>query len=236
MVITQFKKGHKQSNSGRTHFKKGFTPWNKGLHGPELLKHYPGNKINIKGLIEFRPKLKTEEIRKKLSESHKKSFINGKAQPWKNKRLPAKQLAKLRIIWASEEYKKLRREIRSRQIVPMQDTSIETRIQTFLRELDIFFMKHYYIKDIVHRYRCDLFVPSMNTVLECDGDYWHANPLKYPIQTLTPKQKAQTTRDLLRTRELIEAGYKVIRLWESQINKMDIEDFIKTLSINYHVS
>ncbi len=25
-----FKIGHKQSNTGRTHFKKGFTPWNKG--------------------------------------------------------------------------------------------------------------------------------------------------------------------------------------------------------------
>lgn len=32
--ITSFKEGHKQSNTGKTHFKKGYTPWNKGKKLP----------------------------------------------------------------------------------------------------------------------------------------------------------------------------------------------------------
>jgi hypothetical protein len=31
-----FKKGHPQFNTGRTHFKKGFTPWNKGKNVPQI--------------------------------------------------------------------------------------------------------------------------------------------------------------------------------------------------------
>ncbi|GAG67123.1 unnamed protein product [marine sediment metagenome] len=41
----------------------------------------------------------------------------------------------------------------------------------------------------------------MNLVIECDGDYWH----KYPVG-----------RDIdhIRTKELIQKGFKVLRLWE----------------------
>jgi hypothetical protein len=43
---TSFKKGHKQSNTGRTHFKKGFVPWNKGIKYTEEQKA----KLDLSGL------------------------------------------------------------------------------------------------------------------------------------------------------------------------------------------
>lgn len=51
-----FKKGHKQSNTGRTHFKKGMTSWNKGKKGlykvseenkEKLRKRMKGNKYTL---------------------------------------------------------------------------------------------------------------------------------------------------------------------------------------------
>ena len=33
---SMFVKGHPQSNTGRTHFKTGFIPWNKGIKRPEM--------------------------------------------------------------------------------------------------------------------------------------------------------------------------------------------------------
>jgi very-short-patch-repair endonuclease len=49
----------------------------------------------------------------------------------------------------------------------------------------------------------------MKLVIECDGDYWH----KYPIGREI---------DRLRTKELLEQGFKVLRLWENEIRKMDL--------------
>jgi hypothetical protein len=35
-TLSPFVKGHSQLNTGRTHFKKGFTPWNKGIKVPQI--------------------------------------------------------------------------------------------------------------------------------------------------------------------------------------------------------
>ena len=65
---------------------------------------------------------------------------------------------------------------------------------------------------IEHGYQCDILIPSMNLVIECDGNYWH----KYPIGL---------EKDHIRTKELLEKGFKILRLWESEIILMDINEF-----------
>ena len=52
----------------------------------------------------------------------------------------------------------------------------------------------------------------MNLVIECDGDYWH----KYPTGS---------EKDHIRTKELIEKGFKVLRLWEREIKTIELNDF-----------
>ena len=52
----------------------------------------------------------------------------------------------------------------------------------------------------------------MNLVIECDGNYWH----KYP---------SGVEKDNIRTKELIEKGFKVLRLWESEIKIMNLREF-----------
>jgi len=57
----------------------------------------------------------------------------------------------------------------------------------------------------------DFFIPSENCIIEADGDYWH----NYPIGT---------EKDKIHNNFLISKGFKVIRIWESEIKK---EDFSK---------
>lgn len=109
---------------------------------------------------------------------------------------------------------------RAKQIIPIKDTQIELKIQDFLRTLHIEFTAHYYTKEITHAYQCDIIIPSSKTILECDGDYWHGNPNKYPV--LSELQQKQREKDEIRTKELQERGFRVIRLWESYIKKMDV--------------
>ena len=103
---------------------------------------------------------------------------------------------------------------RAKQITPIKDTKIEVKIQMFLKELGYEYFTHQYMKDIKHGYQCDILIPTLNLVIECDGDYWH----KYPIGTEI---------DHIRTKELLEKGFKVLRLWEHSIKAMDIGTFKK---------
>ena len=72
--------------------------------------------------------------------------------------------------------------------------------------------------NIPHRYQCDIFIPYLNMVIECDGTYWH----KYPVGN---------DLDHIRTKELLDKGFKVLRLWEFEINKMTIEEFKRRLEL-----
>ena len=123
-------------------------------------------------------------------------------------------------FWSSSIQKELsKRSIqtgwRERLVIPKKDTSIEVKIQNFLKTLGIEFFTHQYMK-IEHGYQCDILIPSMNLVIECDGNYWH----KYPVGL---------EKDHIRTKELIEKGFKVLRLWENEIRLMKINDFKERL-------
>ena len=107
---------------------------------------------------------------------------------------------------------------RAERIIPTKDTSIEVKIQNFLKQLGIDFFTHQYIKEIEHSYQCDILIPSMNLVIECDGNYWHKYPIGKDI-------------DHIRTNELIEKGFKVLRLWEREIRVMNVEDLQNKLDI-----
>lgn len=109
-------------------------------------------------------------------------------------------------------------------ICPIKDTSIEVKIQNFLKELKIEFLTHHYMH-IEHGYQCDIFIPSKNLVIECDGDYWHGNINNPRYKILNKFQLEQLEEDKIRTKELIEKGFKVLRLWESEIRNMDLDKF-----------
>ena len=149
------------------------------------------------------------------SHINKKPELRKKYMVWnKNKtfeEMYGEQEAKLRRIE--------RKNHRAKQILPIKDTRIEVKIQMFLKELGYEFFTHQYMKEIEHGYQCDILIPALNLVIECDGNYWH----KYPIG-----------RDIdhIRTKELIEKGFKVLRLWEYEINNMDINKFKERLKNN----
>ena len=116
------------------------------------------------------------------------------------------------------ELKKILKEKRKLQKV-VYESNIEKILQKNLQNINIKFIKHKYISNIKHSYQCDIFIKP-NIVIECDGNYWHNYPNYNEI-------------DLVRTKELKKAGYKVLRFWESDINnnfkkvKEEIKNAIK---------
>lgn len=87
-------------------------------------------------------------------------------------------------------------------------------IDEFIKPLGIEYKRQLHLKDI--NQFCDIYIPSKNLVIECDGDFWHANPNYYP----TPKYQRQIDkieRDKIKDNYLKEHGYKLLRFWEDDI-------------------
>lgn len=196
----------------------------------KLIKHNEDwNKNVSKGLIgykhnkEFKDKARKRQLGKKPSkESRRRMSINN----------PRYFLGK----HFSEEHKAKLKKARALQIVPMIDTKIEIKIQDYLKKLQIGFFTHYYCLEITHAYQCDIFIPvqrnrsrfiSQPIIIECDGDWWHGESIKYPIPN--KMQLEQQEEDNIRTQELEVKGFRVIRLWEKDIKIMELNKFKELL-------
>lgn len=116
----------------------------------------------------------------------------------------------------SEETKARIRLARAKQITPLKDTTIEVKMQDFLKQLKIEFFTHQWM-DIEHGYQCDILIPSARTVIECYGNYWH----NYPYGR---------EKDIARCTELRAKGYRVLIFWESEIKAMQLSDLSSKLN------
>lgn len=179
------------ANTGRKHSKETCKKMSASSKGK---KKSPSHRRNISNGLKGREMLWTNKISKTLTELYKD-----------------KEKCPMYGRHHSEESKQKMREKRRTWIMPVKDTSIEVKIQDFCKELGVKYKPHKYIK-IKHGYCCDLFLSDYNTIIECDGDYWHNRP-------------EMIEKDILRNKEMKDAGYNVIRLWEHEIRKMEVNDF-----------
>ena len=156
------------------------------------LKDYSRNSSMIKGNAykKYHLGFKHSEFTKnKIRDNQfRHSFIKGGWNPGKNK--------------SQETIFKIK-EKRLHQRILKKDTKPEKIIQQLLKDINIKFIKHKPILNISHKYQCDIFIEP-NIVIECDGDYYHKYPEGRDI-------------DRIRTKELEENGYKVLRFWENEI-------------------
>ena len=206
---------------------KGHIAWNKGKTG--IYSEETKRKIGLanKGKHTWNlGKTFSGEVKRKISEAHKKAYAEGRIISWnKGKTGIYSEETKRKIGLASKER-------RVNLILPIKDTKIEIKIQNFLKQLSIEFFTHQYMP-IEHGYQSDILIPSLNLIIECDGDAFHFNPQKYNKDYrmfkngMTAEQRWKLDAD--RTKELIDKGFKVLRLWESDINKMNLNDFMNRI-------
>lgn len=115
-------------------------------------------------------------------------------------------------------------------------TSIELLVMKALTELNIDFQHQYYLHEYGKvKYAYDFRLIDTNILLEINGDYWHANPCKYKAEDLIPYPRNRLIlakdiwdKDSKKTEFAILQGYKVITIWQKDINanKDNINDYI----------
>lgn len=138
-----------------------------------------------------------------LSNSIKNSITQ--KEKWNN--LSEEEKEKRRIRWGNQVIKALKRK--------RGKTTIECKIEKLLNELDIDFQYNYPINKFV----VDFYLKKYNIVVECLGDYWHANPLFYKHKILDKIQLKNIDRDNRKIDYLNNNNIRYLFFWENDINK-----------------
>lgn len=87
-------------------------------------------------------------------------------------------------------------------------------------------VRNFIISGCSHVY--DVFIPSINTILEFDGDFWHGNKKFYE---LSARMKRQFRLDESNSVKAASSGYKIKRVWQSESS-----EFIERLKKDEHGS
>jgi very-short-patch-repair endonuclease len=103
-------------------------------------------------------------------------------------------------------------------------TSIEILMMNKLIEHNVEFIPQYSLDDI---YFVDFYLPNYNIVIECDGDYWHGNPIRFPNPT--KQQLYQINHDKIKNGYIFKKKMKLFRFWECDLNTRLDECFQQVL-------
>lgn len=147
----------------------------------------------------------SEESKKKRSETMKRKFATGELVS-ASKGKPNNKGMKLNL---SQEQRKNRSDKRVKNETKSTNTSIEKMFKAFLDEQNHLSYQHQFpITTENGSWLCDFFIPSMNLIVETDGEYHHS-------------RKNQINRDILKTKIVIDRGYRIARIsdkdWRPEI-------------------
>ena len=95
----------------------------------------------------------------------------------------------------------------------MTESSLERKFKKILVTLGIEFSQYFKIAGRIY----DFYLPQTNTLIECNGDYWHGNPLKFKI--LNEEQKKGWARDVFKKCLAEKHGYRIYFIWEHEVNE-----------------
>lgn len=178
----------------------------------------------------------SEEKIDELMETYSNEERNGKISE-KLKGVPKSEEHKFKLKEAfnTDKYKKIKSEemkerIKNKQF-SLSSKLEEDFINDFIKPLNIEYETQYYLKDI-HQY-CDIYIPSKNLIIECDGSFWHCDPRLFPNGAVYDYQKRKIERDSIKNDYLVKNGFKLLRFWELDIiNQPEyVKDEIKKIII-----
>jgi len=188
--------------------------WNKKLNQKQIAKKL---KINRKLVIEL---MKEFKINKRVK-YQKIANLKGKNHPMYGKTwedVYGNQANIMRKL-ASDRFRKLTIKRITDNKFPFSKTSIEELLAKEMDRKKLLFVDQF---NLDNKFIFDFAIPQFKLLIECDGDYWHANPKFYErrnMKKLHKRQKMNIVRDKIKNKYANNKGWYVLRFFESEIKK-----------------
>ena len=172
----------------------------------------------------FYGKKHSKKSKNKISKGRKGKGVGNK-NAMSNELWREKQRKKIIEKWESGELEHLRLHMsnilkerrRLGKIKSVITSKKEKEIILFLKSMGVESIQSFRVDTKI----CDIYIPSLNLIIEYFGDYWHCNPKKYN-ENYYNKKKSQTAKEIWdydrRKLELIaNYGYNLEVVWESDL-------------------
>jgi len=157
---------------------------------------------------------------KKSSEKRKKTFMSKYGVPhnWMLKEIRQKCEETCMRLYGKYSWQLMNEALQGRR------TQIELKTENILKTHSISFSSQYEVKEnnVLRIY--DFYIPSIKLFIEVDGDFWHGNPSIFCEQNLLEVQISNQLNDKLKNDIVERMGCKILRFWESDVNRADFED------------
>lgn len=105
------------------------------------------------------------------------------------------------------------------------DSKLEESFSKMLDDEKISWINQYRIGEKKY----DFYLPKYNILIEIDGDYWHSNSNTGFIVDKKFKKKI-FRNDILKNLLAEQNGFKLIRIWEADLKKMNSRDIHKYIN------
>lgn len=188
---------------------KGMIPWNKGKtkYNDKRLVKMSLIKIGTTRIFSKKHRKNISKARKgiKFSKEHLMNMSKASKKVWRT--TDKKEFARTRVL----------NQIKN-GLIPKSNTKIERIVKKELLKRGLKenkdFFHQYIFKNVLI---CDFAFPKKKLIVECDGDYWHANPKIYNKNKLNKTQLRNKRFEKYEKRKLKECGWTLLRFWESDI-------------------
>ena len=93
-------------------------------------------------------------------------------------------------------------------------TKPEIEVEKYLKDSNIKYKYNYELCGKLY----DFYIPSINTLIEVDGIYWHGKNKN--LNDLSETQARNRKNDKIKDRLAVDNGYNLIRIWEDEVKNV----------------
>ncbi len=171
-----------------------------------VLKYGVDNIWKSKSYYEWLDNFMVDKYGKRRITGDKDDISNARKEYWKNLPLDERE----------EKIKKILRNLHSGCY-----SKLETKISVILDEFEIPYERSFWL----NKKQFDFKIKDCNILIEVQGDFWHANPIKYKADDILNhpnnpiSAKELWKKDNKKLKMANSHGYDVIYLWESDIKE-----------------
>lgn len=198
----------------------GHSAWNKGL---KMTDEFKQTKMNLAGLAKGRgwnKGMPNEKQREKWSGPANPNWgggVNARRKRTGSLSHPGEKNG----MWGRKHPKEVIEICRAAKIKNLKDGVYSSSVSK--GELVLLSKLREKVGEVVHQFTVsdyhrvyDMYIPSLNLIVEYDGDYWH-------------REEKYLNKDTKDTAKAVKRGYQIFRYWESTIKEIGVDNIVEDI-------